>query len=158
MAIVYVETTIPSYLTARLSRDLVIAGHQQVTQEWWGRAASRFQLVVSDAVLQEIRAGDPAAAAKRIQAIEGLTVLGTTATIHELAAIYAAKLSLPDRAAGDLLHLAFAVAYEVDYLATWNCAHIANGQVIRQLIRVNESISRPTPIIVTPEELLESDD
>jgi len=27
----YMETTIPSYLTSRPSRDLIIAGHQQIT-------------------------------------------------------------------------------------------------------------------------------
>jgi len=32
---VYVETSVVSYLTSRLSRDLVVAGHQQITQEWW---------------------------------------------------------------------------------------------------------------------------
>jgi len=30
----YMETTIPSYLTSWPSRDLIIAGHQQITKEW----------------------------------------------------------------------------------------------------------------------------
>jgi hypothetical protein len=30
---VYLETTIPSYLMARPSRDLVTAAHQQITRE-----------------------------------------------------------------------------------------------------------------------------
>ena len=34
MATVYIETTIPSYLAARPSRDLVTAAHQQITHEW----------------------------------------------------------------------------------------------------------------------------
>lgn len=28
--------TIPSYLTSRPSRDLIIAGHQQITRDWRG--------------------------------------------------------------------------------------------------------------------------
>lgn len=32
---VYIETTVLSYLTSRLSRDLLVAAHQQVTVEWW---------------------------------------------------------------------------------------------------------------------------
>jgi hypothetical protein len=52
--------------------------------------------------------------------------------------------------------VAFAVAYAMDYLVTWNCAHLANGEVIRRLQEVNGELRRATPIIVTPEELLES--
>ena len=32
---VYIETSIISYYTARPSRDLIVAGHQQITQDWW---------------------------------------------------------------------------------------------------------------------------
>jgi hypothetical protein len=31
---VYLETIIPSYLTAWSSRDLIKAAHQQITREW----------------------------------------------------------------------------------------------------------------------------
>ena len=49
---VYVETTVVSYLTARPSRDIVLAVHQQITHEWWERR-DRFQLFVSQAVITE---------------------------------------------------------------------------------------------------------
>ena len=41
----------------------------------------------------------------------------------------------------------------MDYLVTWNCAHIANGTVIRRLMDINSELQRRTPIVVTPEEL-----
>lgn len=33
--LVYIETTVVSYLTARPSRDLIVAAHQQITHDWW---------------------------------------------------------------------------------------------------------------------------
>ena len=61
---VFIETTIPSYLTSRPSRDLIIAAHQQLTHEWWRIAGRDLEMVVSEAVLDEIRAGDAEAAAR----------------------------------------------------------------------------------------------
>jgi hypothetical protein len=43
----YVETTIPSYLTAWPSKDLIRAGHQQITKEWWETRRADFDLYIS---------------------------------------------------------------------------------------------------------------
>jgi hypothetical protein len=53
---VYVETTVISYLTARQSRDTIIAGHQQTTRDWWKTCHDRFELFASLLVLQEASA------------------------------------------------------------------------------------------------------
>jgi len=53
----YVETTIPSYLTSRPSRDLIIAGHLQITREWWEKRRDAFQLYISQLVVDEASAG-----------------------------------------------------------------------------------------------------
>jgi hypothetical protein len=50
MPTVYLETTIPSYLAAHPSRDLIIAAHQQITHDWWRHAGDRFDLYISEAV------------------------------------------------------------------------------------------------------------
>jgi hypothetical protein len=155
MPTVYLETTIPSYLTALPSRDLIVAAHQQLTHDWWHTARSRFDLFVSEAVLAEIKAGDPIVVQRRLKLVEGLQVLLYTDEVYELASTYGQELGLEGRARGDLPHFAFAVVYEVDYLLTWNCAHIANGTVIRRLFDVNAELGRFTPLIVTPQELLE---
>ena len=153
---VYLETTIPSYLAARPSRDLVASAHQQVTHEWWHEASDQFEVFISEAVLSEIRSGDPEVASRRLQIVSGLPVLELTEDIRQLTLVYHKELELPRRAGADIVHIACAVSYELDYLLTWNCAHIANGRVIRRLMTANERLGRFTPLIVTPEELFET--
>ncbi|WP_373508860.1 hypothetical protein [Thiocapsa sp.] len=70
--IVYVETSVVSYLTARPSRDLVIAARQMWTREWWDLAPQRWTLRISDLVLEEASRGDARAAARRIDALRGI--------------------------------------------------------------------------------------
>jgi len=158
MPSVYVETTIPSYLTAEPSRDLVVAGRQQITHDWWRTAKERFELFVSEAVLREVRAGDQECAARRLQLIASLPVLSLTQEIRSLADWYRTELRLPQKAGTDALHIALAVFYEMDYLVTWNCAHIANGYILRALMKLNESLGRFTPILLTPQELMSEED
>jgi hypothetical protein len=156
MPSVYLETTIPSYLAAFPSRDLIIAAHQQVTHDWWGNATDRFELYISEAVIDEIRAGDPDAVARRLEIIEGLPILEFSDDVTALVETYDDRLGFVGRARVDLVHIAFAVAYKMDFLLTWNCTHIANGETIRRLGNANVELGRFTPVIVTPEELLES--
>ena len=123
---VYIETTIPSYLTAWPSRDLVRAAHQQLTQEWW-QIRDRFELFVFQVVLREANDGDQEAAERRVQAIEHFTVLRLTDEATTLARTLIKEGPLPDKAVLDALHIAIAVTSGMDYLLTWNCTHIANG-------------------------------
>lgn len=151
---VYIESTIPSYLAARPSRDLIVAARQQITWDWWQIAHDQYELFVSDAVLGEIRAGDPEVAARRVRFVGGLRVLEAAEPITQLAEVYENELGLGATARRDLLHVAYAVLFELDYLLAWNCTHLANGHVIRRLIEANLRASRFTPLIVTPDVLL----
>jgi hypothetical protein len=74
----YLETTIPSYLTSRPSRDLIIAGHQQITREWWSRQRDQFDLYLSQLVIDEASAGDAEAARERLDAIRAFPLLDIT--------------------------------------------------------------------------------
>jgi hypothetical protein len=62
----YLESSIPSYLAAYPSRDLIVASHQQISSEWWQQARPNFEIYLSQAVLDEIGAGDPDAASRRL--------------------------------------------------------------------------------------------
>ena len=150
----YLESTRPSYLTARPGRGLVADAHRQITHEWWERRRSDFDMYVSEAVVSEIGAGDADFSSERLALVAHLPILTLTDEVEVLANEYQGKLGLPDRARLDAVHLACAVAYELDYLVTWNCKHLANGSIIRRLVTFNRTLDRKTPIIVTPEELL----
>jgi predicted nucleic acid-binding protein len=153
---VYLETSVISYLTARPSRDLVVAGHQQLTRTWWDRRA-RFELFVSEAVLQETTRGDVAAAKQRAEALEGIPVLSAQPAAENLATSFIAAAALPEKAAIDAIHVALAAVHGMDFLLTWNCTHIANAVIRPQLeVLCWRSGFRP-PVICTPFELLEEE-
>lgn len=151
----YIETSVVSYLTSRPSRDIVVAGQQQVTQQWWDCARDRYVCVVSEVVLREIRAGDAQAAERRLAVVRGFPTLAVTPEVFSIAAVYNDQLGLPERAAVDVLHIACCVSYRIEYLLTWNCKHIANGGVLERLRDVNSGRGWYVPLIVTPDYLLE---
>lgn len=153
--VVYIESTVISYYASRPSRDVVIAGHQAVTTEWWESELPKFTAVVSQVVLDEIAMGDPKAAAKRLAIVEGLDLLELGEEVESLAVAYYHGIALPEAARADALHLALATWHGVDYLTSWNCRHIAGARVRQVVRRINESLGMATPVICTPEELLE---
>lgn len=151
---VYLETTVPSYLTAWRSPELVMAARQQVTREWWDSRRQEFDLFVSQLVIDECSAGYPDAAARRIATLEGIPMLEPNAGTDELADALIRELSLPTKAAADAVHIALSVVNGVDYLLTWNCTHIANA-VLRETIESTcQSLGFRMPVICTPEELM----
>lgn len=155
MAKVYLETTIPSYLTARPSRDLLIAAHQQVTLMWWDQRRKDHELFVSELVVQESQRGDQEYASKRLEVVKGLTVLRMSDDVVSLIGIYEASLGLSGDVRSDVTHIAMAVSYDMDFLLTWNCKHIANGRVVARLSKLNHELGRRTPIVVTPDWMIE---
>lgn len=150
----YIETTIISYLGSKISRDVVILAHQEISLHWWEDCRNNFNLYTSEIVFTEAERGDKNAAGKRIALLTDIPVLAYTPDVERLARRYFAELSFPDKALADSFHLAFAVHYRMDYLLTWNCRHLANEVLQRRLVKLNEALQLTTPLIVTPEELL----
>lgn len=150
---VYIETTVPSYLTAWPSRDVVRVGEQQVTRDWWDRR-SAYELRVSSLVILECKAGDAEAAARRLAALDGIPVLSQTSEAEVLAATLLREVPLPARAAADALHIAVAAVNGIAYLVTWNCTHIANATLRPQIEEVCRRSGYEPPVICTPKELL----
>lgn len=152
---VYLETTIISYLTARPSRDLVVAANQQITQDWWQMRRPSFDLFVSEAVVREASGGDESAARQRLDEIEGIPLLTLTADAAVLAEKLIKELPLPERAVTDAVHVAIAATNGMDYLLTWNCKHLANAVLRSKIEDVCREQGYEPPVICTPQELME---
>ena len=150
----YIETTILGHLTARLSRDLVTAGHQQLTHEWWDGQRQEFDLYVSELVVQEAGAGDASEARKRLAAIEEIPQLELTEACRRLAGALLTAYAIPREYAEDALHVAVAAVHGMHYLLTWNCAHIANARRREAIEQVCRDAGHEPPVICTPEELI----
>lgn len=152
---VYIETTILSYLTARPSRDLVQRAHQQLTRRWWRLRRSSFDLYVSPPVIQEAAGGDALRARKRLAVLNGLPILDANPDAMQLALALAKAAAVPAQAIIDATHIAIATVHGMEYLLTWNCAHIANASMRTRIERICRDQGYDPPVLCTPEELME---
>ena len=151
---VYIETSILGYLTARPSRDLVVAANIEITREWWDTRRSDFQLYSSQAVVKETSQGDAQMASERLEIIQDLVLLDLDQSVFDLAERFLGRSSLPAKADVDAIHIAAATIHGMDYLLTWNCKHIANAQIQKKLAEISLDFGYELPILCTPYELL----
>lgn len=152
----YLETTIVSYLVARPSRDVVLAAHQAMTHDWWKKRLKDFDVYVSEVVLNESSAGDATFARKRLEWLAPFPVLRATADVQSLTNALLKSGVVPQKAAGDAAHIAHAAVHRMHFLMTWNCRHIANAEILRQVEKVCQTHGHKCPVVCTPHELMGS--
>ena len=73
---------------------------------------------------------------------------------ERVAQYYVANLAMPRRDFRDAFHLALASVHEVEYLVTWNFAHLANASKRTHIEVLNRRLHLPSPVICSPEELM----
>jgi predicted nucleic acid-binding protein len=151
---IYLESTIPSYLVARPSKDAVLRGQQEATKRWWERERESGNWFISEFVEVEVARGDSTMARKRLDALAGLPRLLAGEHVIELAeAIFATGL-FPAKARMDASHIAIASVHGMDYLLTWNCTHIHNVAHTRRIEAACALVGFSCPVICSPLELL----
>jgi len=154
---VYIETTIPSfYCDNRVAPAVSL--RRAWTREWWKNAPASYELVTSEAVLEELGDGAPAESRNRLALVQDLILLPITPPIIEIVQVYVEHRLMPRDTAGDALHLALASFYKCDFLLTWNCRHLANANKFGHIRRVNTMLGLYVPILVTPLEMLGGND
>ena len=154
---VYIETTIASYLTSRLTNNLQAAAHQKITNDWWVKRKNDFELYTSVVTIEEASKGDPEAAQRRLEALSALPALRLSDRASLLAKSLLSEGALPRTALEDALHIAIATDCGMDYLLTWNCRHIDNAEIKPLLRQICERHGLHCPEICTPLELLGDD-
>jgi predicted nucleic acid-binding protein len=148
---VYVDTTVPSYyVDQRESLRL----HIDRTRQWWDRERGEYQLYVSDLVVLELQEGDYPGKQEALGLVASVPRLAPAPEIGEIVQAYLARHLMPGRDMRDAFHLAFASYYKLDFLLTWNCSHLANARKQQHIRAVNSALGLPSPVIVTPLELV----
>lgn len=150
---VYIETSIIGYLTARATSNLIVTANMQTTKSWWDNHRDKFDIYISEIVIEEVSRGDSEMAAQRLSIVKDFPLLEVTKSVDLLASEFIAKSNLPPFASYDAFHIAIATINELDYLLTWNCKHIANPKIQRKLTEIAQSLDYKLPTICTPYQL-----
>ncbi len=150
---VYIESSVISYITAKPSRDLIVLARQALTIEWWESKRNKYEIYISELVLQEIASGDPVAAQKRLDVVSDVQNLEITLAAKELANILISEGAVPKNSLEDALHISTVAVQGVEYLLTWNFKHINNASTRSKITHVIENFGYISPILCSPEEL-----
>ena len=152
---IYVETSVISYLTARPSSNVMLLARQQFTRELWELQPDHFEAWLSPLVLDEASLGDPQAATARVLACRGLPELEITTEVKAFAQLLVNTGAVPIAEPEDALHIALATLHSVEYIASWNFAHMVGPAAKFKLQNKISALGYRPPIIATPEEIFE---
>ncbi len=148
---VYIETSVISYFTGQASRDVVIAGHQQATLDFWALLSGNLSPYVSALVVKESGKGNAKMAKKRLDVIKAFPVLPTTREAEQLTQVIIENHGIPKEYPEDALHIAVATMSGMDFIVTWNFTHRNNPFTKIKIRRIVENAGFECPEIVSPE-------
>jgi predicted nucleic acid-binding protein len=156
--LLYVESSIVSYLRKKTSPQIVAAARQVLTRRWWDEERSHYDLVTSQYVVDEVADGDSELAQERLALLQGIPRLQLEPRIDVIAEEIMSRATLPAKAQLDALHIACAAHHEIDYLLTWNCTHIANARILPKIQEALANLNCFVPTICTPEEMVDDEE
>lgn len=150
---IYLDSSLPSYWLPQGDDPIVQARHL-LTRRWWVDELPRFEVFISQVVLDEISGGDPRRAAERLALVREFPMLDIDQEVERAAKHYVDNFAMPRRNMRDAFHLALAAVHEIEYLVTWNYAHLANASKRAHIEALNRRLHLSSPIICSPEELM----
>ncbi len=117
-----------------------------------------YDIFISDSVLQELNDGNYPQKEKIIEFVSVIPLLPIAGDLEQIVQFYIDNYVMPKTLIGDAVHLAYASYYDIEYLLTWNCNHLANANKRKHIRIINGRLGLSTPEIITPLELFKEED
>jgi predicted nucleic acid-binding protein len=149
----YIETSIPSFYY-ETRQDAASVARRDWTQQWWDKCRDDYEVVSSQAVLDELNKGNYPKREKCVALLNDIHFLTIEPEMTTIAQTYLQHKLMPKDLGGDVLHLAIASYHQCDILLTWNCRHLANARKFGHIRHINTSLGLFVPVLTTPLELL----
>jgi hypothetical protein len=149
---VYLDTSIVSAFWYE-GADVAMLARRLHTREWWQLERRKFEIRTSAFSEAELRAGAFSRQSECQRMVRRLIYLRVTAAVKGLAEEIVRLRIVPEKKEVDAAHLAIATLHEMDYLLTWNYAHLANPAVQKRLDKLGRLLERATPLMVSPESI-----
>jgi predicted nucleic acid-binding protein len=133
--------------------DVAMLARRMHTREWWDSERKHFSLWASAFGEMELRAGQYPRQLKCLSMHRRLRYLPITNPVTDLMAELLERGLVPESKPGDAAHLAISTSHGIDYLLTWNYAHMANANVQDRLESLCEELDLVAPLMVSPESI-----
>ena len=146
----YLDTTILSSYWYEGS-DVVAIARRLATREWWETERSKFALWVSSVTEDELREGHYPRQTEALAMARRLHFLPMLGEVRDFAENLLRRHVVPESKPRDALQMAISAAHGMDYLLTWNYAHLANPIAQQQLEMVCRRAGLRAPLLVSPE-------
>jgi len=121
------------------------------TRDWWALELPFFHPWTSRTVVLELTDGQYRGQPEAVAEALWLPHLPFTAAVKHCATALVNKALVPETQSADALHLAFAVVHRIDYLLTWNHAHLANVETQQRLAELCRDRGWRAPLLVSPD-------
>lgn len=149
---VYLDTSILSAYWDK-GTSASAQARREKTRDWWDCERHHFELWTSMGAENELRAGRFPHQSECLRMVKRLRYLVIDRTVDDLVDELLALRIVPETRPGDAVQMAVAAAHEMDYLLTWNYAHLANPIAQERLRSVCRKRGLRVPLLVSPESI-----
>jgi len=151
----YLETTIWNFLFADDAPE-----KKTITEQLFREVVSgKYEIFISELVSAEINdapVNNRDKLQEKIQLFDPKE-LTSNQDVEKLSKRYISARIVPQKYESDVIHIAFAVAYDLDVIVSWNLTHIVKLKTKLEVNGINKSHGYKEIEICTPEEVVESE-